>query len=86
MKWKAAKIQVIVEGKMMQDEISDWVNLTQFHLKGAHDSQTSINYSHRVDLGSFLQTGSSIRAKFTLIGGSTFQINGMAFCNSPPSI
>ena len=73
-----------MEGRKESD--GDWTELARFDLEGTHGAETSINYSHPVDLGGFLQKGASVRATFTVVGGNVFQINGMAFCYSPQSI
>ena len=77
--WEDVRLSLIVEGSDSPND-DDWVNLHQTILEGSHNSQTSVNYSHRIDLGDFLQVGSSIRATFTIISGAKFQINGLAIC------
>mmetsp|Transcript_2758 Transcript_2758/g.4109 ORF Transcript_2758/g.4109 Transcript_2758/m.4109 type:complete len:628 (+) Transcript_2758:127-2010(+) len=82
-KWKDSQLEVVVDGK---ENKSSWKNLKHFYLSGEHNTTTSINYSHRVDLEDFLQAGSSVRVTFTLVGGNTFQINGIALCHDAKSI
>ncbi len=71
----------MVEGKI-DNKSEEWIELKKLELTGFHDSQTSINYSEQIDLGSQLQVGSSVRATFTLVNGNQFQINGLAICHS----
>jgi hypothetical protein len=77
--WADVRLSLLVEGSKDPD-VGEWVVLHEAILEGFHDSQTSINYSHRTELGNFLQTGSSVRATFTIINGARFQVNGLAFC------
>lgn len=73
----------MVEGrKADHTKYSPWEKLDHFNLSGQHSITTSINYSHRIDLGDFLHPGSSARVTFTVIGGTRFQINGLALCHS----
>ena len=78
--WKSSRLSLVVEGSKPSHEGGAWKQLHKADLDGIHDSQTSIDYSHRINLGDFLQIGSSVRARFTIVGGSRFQINGMALC------
>lgn len=81
--WKSSKLEVIVEGR--KAEGSSWEKLDHFNLSGEHSITTSINYSHRNDLKDFLQPGGSTRVTFTVVGGTKFQINGLALCHSEQS-
>lgn len=60
-----------------------WTQLHKITLEGTHTAKTSINYSCHLDLGDFfLSPRSGLRATFALVGGTTFQINGLALCHS----
>jgi len=93
--WKSSKLQVTVEGRkkaLLTNDDSDqstsssssWEKLHEFILSGEHNMTTSINYSQRTDLGDFWQEpqNSSVRVTYTLVSGTTFQINGLALCYS----
>jgi hypothetical protein len=82
--WQSSRLLLVVEGRSPSNSTTadDWKELYQSELSGIHDVETSINYSHRINFA-LLQAGSSLRATFTLVGGSRFQINGMALCASP---
>jgi hypothetical protein len=79
--WEHARLDLVVEGKVNSND-QTWSQLQKEELTGFHDSQTSINYSLQLDLGSVLGVGSSVRATFTLVKGAKFQINGIALCHS----
>jgi len=60
-----------------------WEELSRFTLSGENNSTASINQSHRVRLGYFLQRGNIAQAMITLVGvgeGGLFRINGLARC------
>ena len=79
--WENVRLDLLVEGKL--DKTSEeWIQLKKLQLRGSHNSRTSINYSEQIDLGSQLQVGSSVRATFTVVQGTQFQINGLALCHS----
>ena len=65
---------------------SSWLELKRLSLNGTHNAETSINYSEHIDLGNYLNIGSSVRATFTVVGGNIFQINGLALCHSGQSL
>ncbi len=79
--WELVRLDLVVEGKVNSND-QTWSQLQKEELTGFHDSQTSINYSLQLDLGSLLGVGSSVRATFTLVKGAKFQINGIALCHS----
>ena len=78
-KWNLSKLNVAIEGRKSSLQ---WKRLHEFHFTGYHNSTTSINVSHKTDLGDFFQPGDSIRVSFTLVSGTTFQVNGLALCHS----
>lgn len=80
--WASSRLLLVVEGSKPSYQGGNWKELRKAELDGVHDSPTSINYSHKIDLGDFLQLGSTVRANFTITGGSRFQINGLALCES----
>jgi len=55
----------------------------QFTLDGFHDATASITYSAKEDVGetAMAKVGDSFRLHIELIGGATFKIMGMMFCN-----
>ena len=79
--WEDVRLDLVVEGKLDKDS-EEWIELKKVELSGSHNSKTSINYSEQIDLGSHLQVGSSVRATFTVVQGTQFQINGLALCHS----
>ena len=89
-KWESVKLSLVIWGKeppsAPPNNDKPWIELYQTELKGSHNSETSINYSERIDLGTFLKVGSSIRATFKIISGEQFQVNGMAVCSSSKAV
>lgn len=79
--WENVRLDLVVEGKVDKDS-EKWIKLKKLELTGSHNASTSINYSEQIDLGSQLQVGSSVRAIFTVVLGTQFQINGLALCHS----
>jgi len=79
--WEDVRLDLVVEGKLDKNS-EEWIELKKLELSGSHNSKTSVNYSEQIDLGSQLQVGSSVRATFTVVQGTQFQINGLALCHS----
>ena len=82
--WEAARLQIVVEGRKSNSTDVDafsWKEVDRSFLDGAHNVATSISYSHHANLGDTLLAGSDVRITFTLVGGDTFQINGIALCH-----
>ena len=55
-------------------------------MNGFHDKNTSETYTSQLDLNddgmnNIGERGDDLKLKFRLIGGSTFKIMGMAFCD-----
>lgn len=82
--WASSRLLLVVEATMKAEEGQEhaWEEVHRANLEGIHDSETSINYSHRIELDDAIEAGRSVRAKFTITGGSRFQINGLAMCRS----
>lgn len=82
--WASSRLLLTVEGSNKADEGQEqaWEEIHRAELDGIHDSETSINYSHRITFGNMMKAGSSVRATFTIVGGRRFQINGLALCRS----
>ncbi|CAB9503794.1 expressed unknown protein [Seminavis robusta] len=76
--WVDVKLTVVVEGSAPSAE--SWEKLNEALLIGSHNSETSVNYSKKINLKKVMEKGSSIRATFSLVAGRVFQVNGIAFC------
>eukprot|EP00977_Amphora_coffeiformis_P008275 scaffold1872_cov262-Amphora_coffeaeformis.AAC.7 len=56
--------------------------ITSFDIEGFHDDQTSISYPFICDLGAGKAvTNGNVTLKVDLVGGTTFKIIAMMFCN-----
>jgi hypothetical protein len=79
-KWKDSaanvKLSTVRKDGATEDEAT---NVT---LVGIHDSQTSVNYCEKIELSSAALPGDKVHAKFEMVGGSSFRINGLLFCSS----
>ena len=52
-----------------------------YEVSGIHDTQTSVLHPHKLPLeGNGVPKGNWLRARFDLVGGSTFRIQGILFC------
>lgn len=66
--WQNTKLQIRTKGK-------------EFEVVGFHNSTTSVIIPHKFALDDIASKGSDLELEFSLIGGSTFKITGMAFCS-----
>ena len=73
------------DGSMLSVEV--WSNgtlLAKQDIEGYHDKKTSETYNIKMRLdgeGRGAGVGSDLQINFTLIGGTTFKISGMAICD-----
>ena len=86
-KWASSELEITIDGKRKQTASASsstfqWTEVKRERLLGTHDSNTSITYSHQMDLQDSLPEGSNMRMTFTLVGGTAWQINGIAICNA----
>ncbi len=79
--WENVRLELVIEGRVEKNS-EEWLEMKKLELSGSHNATTSVNYSEQIDLGSKLQVGSSVRATFTLLKGTQFQVNGLALCHS----
>jgi hypothetical protein len=80
-KW--ANSQVRLTASVMRKDEEAYKDVYQFTLDGFHDATASITYSAKEDIGEAViaKVGDSFRLQIELIGGTTFKIMGMMFCN-----
>jgi len=74
-KWAnaTARVTVAVPGDSQNYVVQD--------LLGYHNSNTSITYTERIQLPQVVAAGSDLELSVELVGGTTFKITGMMFCN-----
>jgi len=80
-KWSNS--QARFTASVMKKDEEAYKEVHQFTLDGFHDATASITYSAKEDVGEFAMAkiGDSFRLHIELIGGNTFKIMGMMFCN-----
>ncbi|KAI2495463.1 hypothetical protein MHU86_19050 [Fragilaria crotonensis] len=79
-KWENSRLQITVfdEGPLGQGPSSQ---IGRFEIEGSHNLTISVFFDHKFLLdGDGIQKGNWLKAKFDLIGGSTFKIQGILFC------
>ena len=80
-KW--ANSQARFTASVMRKGEEAYKEVYQFTLDGFHDATASITYSTKEDIGetTMAKVGDNFRLRIELIGGTTFKIMGMMFCN-----
>lgn len=80
-KW--ANSQARFTASVMRKGDEAYKEVHQFTLDGFHDATASITYSAKEDIGETImaKVGDNFRLQIELIGGTTFKIMGMMFCN-----
>ncbi|KAI2495861.1 hypothetical protein MHU86_18642 [Fragilaria crotonensis] len=79
-KWKDSRVRVTLfdDGPSGKGPIS---NVGLYEIPGSHDTTTSVLFPHKLHLdGDGVPEGNWLTARFDLVGGTTFRIQGMLFC------
>jgi hypothetical protein len=79
------------DGSLLDVEVwSENTLVSKNHIEGFHNKTTSETYNIKMNLfdndkrqgdGNGVVIGSDLKIVFTLVGGSTFKISGMAICD-----
>jgi hypothetical protein len=79
-KWKDSAVNVKFSTVRKDGATED--EAKNVSLVGIHNSNTSVNYWEKIELSSTALPGDKVHAKFKMVGGSSFRINGLLFCSS----
>jgi hypothetical protein len=82
--WEGSQLEIVISALSAENgNFSSWQEIHRSSLLGTHNATTSINYIEAVKLPALALNITALKATYTIIGGQRFQINGMAFCNTP---
>ena len=89
-KWNNSKVRVevyITKKRPTTTTASTGIVIERsIEMNGFHDKKTSETYTHQLDMNgdgtnNIGEIGDDLKLRFILVGGSTFKIMGMAFCD-----
>lgn len=76
--WENSRLRVETSGRMRAQ--SPWEDLAEHFFAGIHSKNTSEMYTEEIALPYPIPAGGSLRLRYTLVGGTTFKIMGLAVC------
>jgi len=88
-KWEGSKIHVdsvVIKSGSEESEKTTSIPSASMDIAGYHEKNTSETFAHKLQLGSgtdgeWAKVGDNLRVQVKLVGGSTFKIMGMLFCD-----